>query len=37
MSVCQVSSEVYSGPGSSCEYTEADFESIEFLCEGEDC
>ena len=32
-----VSSEVYSGPGSSCEYTEADFESIEFLCEGKGC
>ena len=29
-----VSSEVFSGNDSSCEYTEADFESIEFVCEG---
>ena len=29
-----VSSEVYKGNNSSCEYTEADFESIEFVCEG---
>eukprot|EP00984_Skeletonema_dohrnii_P019636 scaffold9441_cov77-Skeletonema_dohrnii-CCMP3373.AAC.2 len=32
-----VSSEVYSGPNSFCEYTEADFESIEFACEGDSC
>eukprot|EP00985_Skeletonema_marinoi_P018040 scaffold10020_cov161-Skeletonema_marinoi.AAC.26 len=32
-----VSSEVYSGSNSSCEYTEADFESIEFVCEGDSC
>lgn len=32
-----VSSEVYDGPGSSCEFTEADFESIQFECDGESC
>lgn len=33
-----VSSEVYTGEhDSSCKYTEADFESIQFVCEGDRC
>ena len=32
-----VSSEVYDGPGSSCEYTDANFEYIQFECAGESC
>lgn len=32
-----VSSEIYDGPNTSCQYTEADFESIEFVCEGDGC
>eukprot|EP00985_Skeletonema_marinoi_P014752 scaffold7522_cov202-Skeletonema_marinoi.AAC.7 len=32
-----VSSEVYDGENSSCEYTKAAFESIEFVCEGDGC
>mmetsp|Transcript_9212 Transcript_9212/g.15135 ORF Transcript_9212/g.15135 Transcript_9212/m.15135 type:complete len:325 (-) Transcript_9212:106-1080(-) len=32
-----VSSEVYSGAGSSCVFTKADFESIEFVCDGDGC
>ena len=32
-----VSSEIYNGPNTSCEYTKAAFESIEFVCEGDGC
>ena len=32
-----VSSEIHDGIYTSCQYTEADFESIEFVCEGDGC
>ena len=32
-----VSSEIYDGLNTSCEYTKAAFESIEFVCEGDGC